>query len=179
MTKRLIVAIVAIVAIGAACGNSAEPEKRTEPAGPAAPTQQAGGKCTNERPAPPAKEDNVSSKPDVKIPDGDPPCELISDDIKEGSGAEAKASDTVTVQYVGVSWSTRKEFDSSWDRGQPATFSLDQVVKGWGQGIPGMKEGGRRRLIIPPALGYGARGQGPIAPNETLVFVVDLVKVGA
>jgi peptidylprolyl isomerase len=115
----------------------------------------------------------------VKIPDGSPPKELQIEDISKGSGAEVKAGDTVTVQYVGVSWSTGKQFDSSWDRGEPATFPLGNVIEGWQEGIPGMKEGGRRRLTIPPDKAYGAEpppGSG-IAPNETLVFVIDLIDV--
>jgi peptidylprolyl isomerase len=99
-------------------------------------------------------------------------------DLRVGTGAAATSDSTVTVQYVGVAWSTKKEFDESWDKGGPVSFPLSQVVKGWQQGIPGMREGGRRELIIPPSLGYGAAGYPPdIGPNETLVFVIDLVKV--
>ena len=119
------------------------------------------------------------SKPTLTIPDGAPPCKLVSRDILKGTGAEAKAGATVTIQYLGVSWSTKKQFDSSWDRGQPATYPLGQLIPGWQQGIPGMKEGGRRLLVIPPELGYGANGSPPdIGPNETLVFVIDLIKAG-
>ncbi|MCA1830401.1 MAG: FKBP-type peptidyl-prolyl cis-trans isomerase [Actinobacteria bacterium] len=121
---------------------------------------------------------DTSTKPDVKIPDGDPPCKLVKQDIKVGTGAEATPGATVTANYVGVAWSTKEVFDSSWDRGEPTEFSLARVVPGWQQGIPGMKVGGRRLLIIPPDLGYGAAGNPPIKGNETLVFVVDLVKVG-
>jgi peptidylprolyl isomerase len=106
-----------------------------------------------------------------------PPAKLVTTDLTVGDGAEAKAGDRVTVQYVGVSCSTGKQFDASWDSGRPATFSLDEVIAGWTEGIPGMKVGGRRLLMIPPALGYGSRppsGSG-IAPGETLIFVVDLV----
>ena len=120
------------------------------------------------------------TKPEVTIPDGAPPSSLQIEDITVGSGAEAIAGKTVTVQYVGVSWSTKEEFDASWTSGRPFTFTIGQgrVIKGWDQGVPGMKEGGRRRLVIPPDLGYGATGSGRrIGPNETLVFVVDLVKV--
>jgi peptidylprolyl isomerase len=118
------------------------------------------------------------SKPQVKVPDGPPPCKLVIEDIVKGTGDEAKTTSTVTVQYVGVAWSTKKQFDSSWDRGQPATFPLNQVIPGWTQGIPGMKVGGRRELVIPPDLGYGAAGSPPdIGPGETLVFVIDLLKV--
>jgi peptidylprolyl isomerase len=136
--------------------------------------------CAQQTPPPPATlSERPTTKPDVTVPSGEPPCGLVSQDIYVGTGADATSGSTVTVQYVGVSWSSGKQFDASWDGGEPATFALDQVVKGWGQGIPGMKEGGRRRLIIPPDLGYGARGYPPdIKPNETLIFVIDLIKVG-
>ncbi|MGH2946346.1 MAG: FKBP-type peptidyl-prolyl cis-trans isomerase [Solirubrobacteraceae bacterium] len=100
------------------------------------------------------------------------------EDIVEGKGRAAKAGSTVSVQYVGVSWSTGQEFDASWNSGQPFPFPLGggQVIPGWDQGVEGMKNGGRRLLVIPPELGYGAAGSPPvIAPNETLVFVVDMV----
>jgi peptidylprolyl isomerase len=102
----------------------------------------------------------------------------VSDDIRVGDGAAATTSSTVTVQYVGVAWSTKQQFDASWDHGGPVSFPLNQVVKGWQEGIPGMKVGGRRELIIPPSLGYGPGGYPPdIKGNETLVFVIDLIKV--
>jgi len=120
-------------------------------------------------------------KPDVTIPDGTPPAELVIDDITVGEGDEAVAGRDVTVHYVGVSWSTGKQFDASWDRMEPFRFGLGQrqVIQGWDDGVQGMKVGGRRRLTIPPEMGYGAAGAGGvIAPNETLVFVVDLLGVG-
>lgn len=114
--------------------------------------------------------------PNVDMPIGPPPTSLQVVDLKNGSGTPVTAGDTVTVQYIGVSCSTGKIFDSSWGRGgQPATFPLSGVITGWSQGLVGMKPGGERLLVIPPELGYGATGQGTIAPNETLVFVVDLV----
>ena len=118
-------------------------------------------------------------KPAVTIPDTPAPATLQVTDLTVGSGAEAKTGSTVSMQYVGVSYSDKKEFDASYDSGQPFTFALGSgmVIKGWDQGIVGMKVGGRRQLVIPPDLGYGASGQGPIKPNETLVFVVDLVSV--
>lgn len=120
------------------------------------------------------------SKPTVAPPAGDPPGELVVDDLETGTGDEAQAGHNVEVHYVGVSWSTGDQFDASWDRGQTFSFRLGggQVIDGWDQGVQGMRVGGRRQLTIPPHLGYGARGAGGvIKPNETLVFVVDLVAV--
>lgn len=124
--------------------------------------------------------DDLTTKPEVPAPTGEPPADLVTDDVLVGDGDAATPGQQVHVHYVGVSWSTGKQFDSSWDRGQAFDFPLDggRVIKGWDMGVTGMKVGGRRTLIIPPSLGYGSRGAGPIGPNETLVFVVDLVKVG-
>jgi peptidylprolyl isomerase len=123
----------------------------------------------------------AASKPKVEVPDGEPPSELQIKDIKKGTGAEAVAGKTLTVHYVGVSWSDKKEFDASWDSpgAEPFPFKLGTgaVIQGWDQGLVGMKVGGRRQLIIPPGLAYKEFGQGPIKPNETLVFVVDLLDV--
>ncbi|MEA2844580.1 MAG: peptidylprolyl isomerase [Actinomycetota bacterium] len=119
-------------------------------------------------------------KPDVAVPDGDPPKELVVEDLEEGEGSEAKPGAKVEVHYVGVAWSSGRQFDASWDRRSTFSFQLGagQVIGGWDQGVAGMKVGGRRRLTIPPELGYGSRGAGgAIKPNETLVFVVDLVGV--
>ena len=115
--------------------------------------------------------------PDVPVPVGPPPTSLIIENLVTGTGTPVVATDTVTVNYIGVSCSTGKIFDSSWSRNEPATFGLDQVIPGWTQGLVGMQPGGRRLLVIPPALGYGSSGQGSIAPDETLVFVVDLISV--
>jgi peptidylprolyl isomerase len=117
-------------------------------------------------------------KPEVDFPGGEPPTELEISDIWEGDGAVAKAGDTVQVHYVGVAYSTGEEFDTSWSRGAPLEFRLGvgHVIAGWDQGVQGMRVGGRRQLIIPPALAYGDRGAGrSIAPGETLIFVCDLV----
>lgn len=120
-------------------------------------------------------------KPVITIPDTDPPTELQIEDLELGNGAEAVSGKMVKVHYAGVAWSTRKEFDASWNRGQPFSFGLGkgQVIRGWDEGVRGMREGGRRKLTIPPDMGYGARGAGGVIKgNETLVFVVDLIKVG-
>ena len=118
----------------------------------------------------------AGSAPEITAPQGNPPAQLVTEDIFMGDGATAQPNSTLTVHYTLMAWSTGEVVESSW-AGEAATFGLNQVISGWQQGIPGMKEGGRRLLIIPPALGYGESGSGPIAPNETLVFVVDLVKV--
>ena len=119
-------------------------------------------------------------KPEVEVPDGAPSPYLDVTDVIEGDGAEARKGSTAVVHYVGVSYSTRRQFDASWDRGSTFDFEVGgrQVIAGWDQGVAGMRVGGRRRLVIPPHLGYGQRGvPGTIAPGETLVFVVDLVDV--
>jgi len=115
-------------------------------------------------------------EPTIGKPSGDAPRNLISRDIIVGTGTQVEPSSTLTVQYVLISWKTGKVLSSSWS-GQPAIFALGGVIQGWQQGIPGMKVGGRRLLVIPPELAYGATGSGPIGPDETLAFVVDLVNV--
>lgn len=119
----------------------------------------------------------AGSKPVLGAPQGAAPTTLVTNDIIVGTGKEAVATSTLTVHYTLMAWSTGKVVESSWDGGSPATFPLSGVIAGWQQGIPGMKEGGRRLLVIPPALGYGAAGGGPIGPNETLIFVVDVISV--
>ncbi|MEV0919935.1 FKBP-type peptidyl-prolyl cis-trans isomerase [Streptomyces sp. NPDC049967] len=119
-------------------------------------------------------------KPEIDFPGGEPPADLEIKDIWEGDGPVAQAGQTVSVHYVGVSFSTGEEFDASWNRGTPLQFQLGggQVIKGWDQGVQGMKVGGRRQLTIPAHLAYGDRGAGgKIAPGETLIFVCDLVAV--
>ncbi len=120
----------------------------------------------------------LSKEPTVTPPSGASPTTLVSKDLIVGTGPEAKAGDTVTVNYVGVLFKGGKVFDASWSRHEPSTFSLNQVIPGWTKGIPGMKVGGRRELIIPGPLAYGAAGHPPtIPPNATLVFVIDLLGV--
>lgn len=121
-----------------------------------------------------------TTKPEVTIPANPAPTELALEDEVVGAGREAESGTTVEVHYVGISWSTGQQFDASWDRDETFRFPLGagHVIPGWDQGVQGMREGGRRRLTIPPSLGYGAAGAGGvIGPNETLVFVVDLITV--
>ena len=119
-------------------------------------------------------------KPVVDPYDGDAPADLVIQDITVGEGPEAAPGQTVNVHYVGVAHSTGEEFDASWNRGQTFQFPLGGglVIQGWDRGVAGMKVGGRRKLVIPPHLGYGERGAGGvIKPGETLIFVVDLLGV--
>jgi FKBP-type peptidyl-prolyl cis-trans isomerase len=114
--------------------------------------------------------------PTISKPEGTPPSALTTKDIIVGTGAEVLPTSTLTVHYILMAWSTGKIIESSWS-GQPATFPLANVVEGWQKGLPGAKVGGRRLLILPPAMGYGAAGAGPIGPNETLIFAVDIIGV--
>ena len=122
-----------------------------------------------------------TGKPHVDVPPNQaPPTEPVTEDLVEGTGVEAVAGKTVEVHYVGVAWSTKRQFDASWDRRSTFTFPLGggRVIAGWDQGVAGMKVGGRRRITIPPHLGYGDAGAGAvIRGGETLVFVVDLLAV--
>jgi len=118
----------------------------------------------------------AGSEPKISAPTGNPPTSLQTKDLIVGTGAAVVATSTLTVHYTLMSWSTGKIVESSWSS-QPATFPLNGVIKGWQEGIPGMKVGGRRLLVIPPDKAYGANGAGPIGPNETLIFVVDVISV--
>lgn len=141
-------------------------------------TTSSGGEETSA--AKPADTSKEKTKPQVTVPDGAAPKKLTENDIEVGTGAVAKAGDEVTVQYVGVGYDSKEEFDSSWSRSEPFTFNLGagEVIPGWDQGIEGMQVGGRRELVIPPNLAYGPAGSPPvIGPNETLIFVVDLEAV--
>lgn len=120
---------------------------------------------------------NQGEAPTIGAPTGNPPTTLEIKDIIVGNGAEALSTSTMTVHYTLMAWSSGQVVESSWNGGSPATFPLANVIVGWQQGIPGMKVGGRRLLVIPPDLGYGAQGGGPIGPNETLIFVVDSIGV--
>jgi peptidylprolyl isomerase len=150
----------------AGCGGSDKENEATAPSSTATPAAPA---------ATPA-----ATKPEVKVPKGKLPKTLVKKDLVVGKGPEATAGKTVQVQYVGVSAVNGRQFDASWDRGEPFSFQLgaQQVIPGWDQGVAGMKVGGRRELIIPPKLAYGKQGSPPaIGPNETLVFVIDLLGV--
>jgi peptidylprolyl isomerase len=164
--KSLALIAALCIALGlAACGDDDESTTGSTEAG--APAAEAGGA--------------EKSRPKVTVPNGAPPKSLEVRDIETGTGAEAKVGDEVSVQYVGVNFKNGKEFDASWDRGEPFTFQLGagMVIPGWDQGVEGMKVGGRRELIIPPELAYGPEGSPPaIGPNETLIFVIDLLEVG-
>lgn len=124
--------------------------------------------------------DPSTTKPEIDFPGDQAPSELVIEDLKDGDGAEAGAGDTIKAHYVGVAHSTGEEFDASWNRGAPLEFRLGvgQVIRGWDEGLVGMRVGGRRRLTIPAHMAYGDRGAGNvIKPGETLIFVVDLVGV--
>jgi peptidylprolyl isomerase len=172
MTMRLrILFLLLLGALGlAACGSSTTPGIVQAPSGGA--TQPA---VTTTPKPPPA----LSTKPVVTVPKTPPPSKLVTKDLVTGTGKAAAAGQTVTVNYVGVTYKTGKEFDSSWKRNQPYTTQLSSgsVIPGWVQGIAGMKVGGRRELIIPPSLAYGKSAQPGIPANSTLVFVVDLLSV--
>jgi peptidylprolyl isomerase len=172
--RLLIAAAVAALVLGlAACGDdddsSSEDAATTEATSTAA--GDGGGGADNT---------DLTKKPVIETTGDESPGALITEDIVVGKGPEAKTGDEVSMQYVGALYSDGTEFDASWDRGQPFDFKLGagEVIPGWDQGIVGMKVGGRRELVIPPDLGYGAAGQPPtIPPDATLVFIVDLLDV--
>jgi peptidylprolyl isomerase len=170
--RTLLLLTLALVALGlTACGSSNAPGIVTAPSGGA--TEAAAP--TTPKPAP-----AISKEPVVTVPKTPAPTTLVKKDLVVGTGATAAAGQTVTVNYVGVLYKDGKTFDSSWSRNQPFTTPLTagSVIPGWVDGIPGMKVGGRRELIIPPALAYGTKGSPPTIPaNSTLVFVVDLLSV--
>jgi peptidylprolyl isomerase len=180
----LIFACLALVIAG--CGSSNDSSSSTAANGQAASTNSAEnssaeGATSEGKPTKVEEESGTTlTRPGIPKPTGPPPKQLVKNDLIPGIGNVAKSGDEVTVQYVGAGFKTGKEFDASWDRGEPFTFTLGakEVIPGWDQGIVGMKENSRRELIIPPNLAYGAAGAPPkIGPNETLVFLVDLVSV--
>lgn len=171
--RRLITAaLVAVLVLVAAAlvARGASDDDEAEQAGTTSTTAADDG-----APAPDRRE-----KPEVTVPEGPPPTELVTEDVEVGDGAEATEGATLVMDYVGVAASTGEEFDASFGGPDPFEFQLGagNVIAGWDQGIVGMKVGGRRQLVIPPDLGYGEAGSPPaIGPNETLVFVVDLLSV--
>ena len=167
----ILIALVALLAV-AGCGGGSDSSSSTESIESTAAESGSNGKS--------GANADTSKKPKVVVPKGAPPKQLEEVEIVEGSGAEAKKGDEVTVQYVGVGYESEEEFDSSWSRSEPFGFTLGagMVIPGWDQGVEGMKVGGRRELIIPPELAYGATPPSPaIGPNETLIFIVDLLAV--
>ncbi|GAA4266741.1 FKBP-type peptidyl-prolyl cis-trans isomerase [Frondihabitans peucedani] len=120
---------------------------------------------------------DASTKPEIDAPEGPAPESLEITDITVGDGAEAQSGSTVDVHYVGVEYDSGEEFDSSWGRGESINFPLAALVRGWQEGIPGMRVGGRRRLVLPPHLAYGPQGGGHPLSGKTLIFVIDLLGV--
>jgi FKBP-type peptidyl-prolyl cis-trans isomerase len=189
MKKTTILALLAAAALlTGACGgstNESDADKFARTAEEQAKTQTTPAPTpapTATKIAPSDGEKNIGEKPKIPKASGAAPKTLKVEDLIEGKGAAAKAGDKISVRYVGVLYDNNKEFDSSWKRGKaPFQLTLGQgdVIPGWDQGLLGMKAGGRRRLTIPPDLAYGAQGQPPTIPaNSTLVFDVDLTKIG-
>ena len=179
---RLRTATLAALVVGAlglaACSSSPSSSSTTTTAAPSG-ASASGQIAPVQSPSPVGA---FGTKPVVSPPTGTPPTQLESTDLITGTGPAVKSTDTVTVQYVGVAWSNGKQFDASWNDGggQPVSFPLSGVIPGWTQGMVGMEVGGRRELVIPPNLGYGASpppGSG-IGVNDTLIFIIDLVKIG-
>lgn len=189
----IVVAVIAGIVIGIVflTSSSSPPKKSattttTTTTGPTTTTTSVAGSTTTVPPAIgaiPAADlspaGTAGKAPTVVVPPGSPPTQLESADLITGTGPAAKTGDSLTVQYVLATYSSRKTVQSSWTS-QPFTFTLGQgVIQGWDEGVVGMKVGGRRELIVPPSLGYGSTAQGAgIAANDTLVFIIDLVKIG-
>jgi peptidylprolyl isomerase len=170
--RHLALTLTAALALAAAGCGSSDDNSSTTSSSAAADSTTTQAAPTTAKPRP---------KPKVKVPGGNPPKKLVIKDLIPGTGQAAKAGDPITVNYIGVNFDGGKMFDNSYDRGQPFPFQLGggQVIPGWDRGLVGLKVGGRRELIIPPNLAYGPQGQPPtIKPNETLVFVVDLLSIG-
>lgn len=168
----------AVAGCGSSSDSSTESSASTEAAGNSAKSGESSEESSES--APKASPDKKKTKPTVTVPKGVSPKTFATREIEEGTGPEAKAGDKVTVQYVGVGYDSEEEFDSSWSRNEPFSFTLGagEVIKGWDQGVEGMKVGGRRELLIPGNLAYGPEGSPPsIGPNETLIFMIDLLSV--
>ncbi|MBJ7348372.1 MAG: FKBP-type peptidyl-prolyl cis-trans isomerase [Thermoleophilaceae bacterium] len=176
----IILSAVLIAVAFAGCGDSKTTNSSDATEAATAETGATPAESTGKPGKTPKVTGKLGEAPKVAAPEGEPPSDLVIKDVKKGTGATAKSGDTVSVQYYGLNWSNGEKFDASWDRGQPFSFELGagNVIAGWDEGVAGMKEGGRRVLVIPPDKGYGEAGSPPsIPPNETLVFVVDLEKV--
>lgn len=175
--RRHLALLLAAAALVAGCGSSDDKSSSGSSGGSSADAGDATSSPDTAAPTDPA----LKEKPKIKKPSGPPPSQLQVRDIIKGKGPEAVLGSQLSVQYVGVSYSTGKEFDSSWSKGEPFPLQLGAggVIPGWDQGLVGIRQGGRRELIIPPEMAYGAQGQPPdIKPNETLIFVIDAVSVG-
>ncbi len=177
---KIAAGVVAVVALVLLWNQFISSDDETAADTTVAPTTTAGNVTTTT--VPQFASPKLSTKPVVTVPAGAAPTKLEIKDLEVGTGATVEAGDTVFVQYVGNGWATKKEFDSSWSRGsQPyevTNVGKAPVIDGWNQGLIGMKAGGRRQLIIPPSLGYGDQAQGEnIKANDTLVFVIDAVRV--
>jgi peptidylprolyl isomerase len=182
MQRAFLIILACLALFAGGCGSSSSSSTSGEETSAAA-SKEAEAKEAKEKEEAKAEEEAKAAEeagPKVNVPKGPPPKKLEIKELRKGNGPTAKAGDEVSVQYVGVLYSTGKLFDSSWARGEPFSFTLGahEVIAGWDKGVAGMKVGGRRELIIPPALAYGEEGVYPsIPPRSTLVFVVDLLKV--
>jgi len=156
--RRALVLATAVALAAVACGGGDAASNGPTPTAPAGVTG------------------DIGEKPVIERPEGEPPTTLVIEDLVVGDGAEATPGAIVEMHYVGIAWSTGVEFDASWG-GATLTYPLGGLIPGWEQGVPGMRVGGRRKLIIPPDLAYGERGSPDIGPNETLVFVIDLLSL--
>jgi FKBP-type peptidyl-prolyl cis-trans isomerase len=179
---RLATAFVLAVALVGCGGNDDDIAAPEQPEATAAAPDEESCEAREPNPLPPQEiSRDLSVKPEVPAADQPPPCGLVTADVVVGSGVEATVGTQALVKYVGAFYESGEEFDSSWSRGADETLPVKlggmMVIPGFDQGIAGMKVGGRRYVVIPPELGYGPEGQGPIPPNATLVFVIDLVEV--
>jgi peptidylprolyl isomerase len=177
LTLLILALCAALLVSVAGCGGSSDSSTGSTESSS---SSEAGGSSKESGGSSETSASGKKTKPTVTVPTEISPKNFATRELEEGSGAEAKKGDEVTVQYVGVGYDSEKEFDSSWSRNEPFTFTLGagEVIKGWDQGVEGMKVGGRRELLIPGELAYGPEGSPPdIGPNETLIFVIDLLAV--
>lgn len=185
MQRLFLIIIACLAVVGAGCGSESS-DSTASPGEKAVEQVEQKEKAVAkeekeaEEKAAEEKEQRLAELPEPNVPGGSPPKTLVIKDKKTGSGAAAKAGDQVTVHYVGVVYATKELFDANWGDDEPFSFKLGvgEVIKGWDEGVQGMKAGGQRELIIPPSLAYGPEGVYPsIPPNSTLVFLVELLKV--